>query len=42
MYDSSFDGNKAATNGGAMMIDGHWNQTSGDQSYEGRSVCAEY
>lgn len=33
IYDSSFDGNKAATNGGAMMIDGHWNQTSGDQSY---------
>ena len=33
VYDCTFDGNKAKSNGGAIMVDGHWSQTSGDQSY---------
>lgn len=33
IYDSTFDGNKAKSNGGAIMVDGHWSQTSGDQAY---------
>ncbi len=33
IYDSTFEGNKAASNGGAIMVDGHWSQTSGDQAY---------
>lgn len=33
IYDSTFDGNTAESNGAAIMIDGHWSQTSGDQAY---------
>lgn len=33
IYDSYFDSNKCVKNGGAIMIDGHWSQTTGDQAY---------
>lgn len=33
IYDCTFDSNKAKSNGGGIMIDGHWSQTTGDQTY---------
>lgn len=33
VYDSSFDGNTAATHCGAVLLQGHWYQDRGDQSY---------
>ncbi len=33
VYDCTFDSNTTTNNAGAVMVDGHWSQTSGDQAW---------